>query len=234
MAPPSSRNLYKTLEPITAALIDRFLRGTIEILAAERRAPLAVRSAAEFRIRLMPGTKPRALSASLRTAGAAAASRTGTAIHEEALKRTLAARGLKATVPGTIATQTDAERWLASQAKDEAARPALIDAYRGQLRTVVDELSRRIAGRVSEIRTTLDQAGLDVLPAVTRSWPWQDWAHFFGVLVTCAMLSLGAPFWFNLLKNLMSLRPAVANLIEKRPTSAPALPATPATPTSSS
>jgi len=62
----------------------------------------------------------------------------------------------------------------------------------------------------------------------------QFWPHLFGVFVTAGLLTLGAPFWFNLLKNLMSLRPAVANLIEKRPTSAPALPATPATPPSSS
>jgi hypothetical protein len=62
----------------------------------------------------------------------------------------------------------------------------------------------------------------------------QFWPHLFGVLATAGLLTLGAPFWFNLLKNLMSLRPAVANLIEKRPTSAPALPATPATPPSSS
>jgi hypothetical protein len=62
----------------------------------------------------------------------------------------------------------------------------------------------------------------------------QFWPHLFGILVTAGLLTLGAPFWFNLLKNLMSLRPAVANLIEKRPTSAPALPTTPATPPSSS
>jgi hypothetical protein len=48
------------------------------------------------------------------------------------------------------------------------------------------------------------------------------------------LLALGAPFWFNLLKNLTSLRPALATLIEKRPTSAPALPAAPATPPSPS
>jgi hypothetical protein len=62
----------------------------------------------------------------------------------------------------------------------------------------------------------------------------QFWPHLFGVLATAGLLTLGAPFWFNLLKNLTSLRPAVANLIEKRPSSAPALPTTPATPPSSS
>jgi hypothetical protein len=58
--------------------------------------------------------------------------------------------------------------------------------------------------------------------------------HLFGVLVTAGLLTLGAPFWFNLLKNLMNLRPALATLIEKRPTSAPALPPAPATPPSPS
>jgi hypothetical protein len=31
-----------------------------------------------------------------------------------------------------------------------------------------------------------------------------------GVLATAALLSLGAPFWFNLLKSLTNLRPLVA------------------------
>jgi hypothetical protein len=59
-------------------------------------------------------------------------------------------------------------------------------------------------------------------------------SHLLGILATAGLLALGAPFWFNLLKNLTSLRPALANLIEKRPTSAPALPAAPATPPSAS
>jgi hypothetical protein len=50
----------------------------------------------------------------------------------------------------------------------------------------------------------------------------------FGLVLSVRRLTLGAPFWFNLLKNLMSLRPALASLVEKRPTSAPALPAAPA------
>jgi len=31
----------------------------------------------------------------------------------------------------------------------------------------------------------------------------QFWQHLFGVLATAGLLTLGAPFWFNLLKNLM-------------------------------
>jgi hypothetical protein len=38
-----------------------------------------------------------------------------------------------------------------------------------------------------------------------------DWRHFAGVLLSAALLSLGAPFWFNALKQLSSLRSIVAN-----------------------
>ena len=62
----------------------------------------------------------------------------------------------------------------------------------------------------------------------------QTWLHFFGIAVTMGLLTLGAPFWFNLLKNLMSLRPAIATLIERRPQSAPALPSAPEKPASGS
>lgn len=102
----------------------------------------------------------------------------------------------------------------------------------------------------ADLQKKLDEAGFDVAPRpFFGRWdkePTPKWAgclprplalfaaHFLGLLATAGLLALGAPFWFNLLKNLMSLRPAVANLIEKRPTSAPALPAAPATPPSPS
>ena len=100
------------------------------------------------------------------------------------------------------------------------------------------------------LQATLHDAGFDLVPKpFLGRWarePIPYWArncnphfahylrHLLGLLMTAGLLALGAPFWFNLLKNLMSLRPAVANLIEKRPQSAPALPAAPATPPSSS
>jgi hypothetical protein len=82
-------------------------------------------------------------------------------------------------------------------------------------------------------------AGFDIVPpGWFARWPKEGriwwFNHFFGLLLTAGLLTLGAPFWFNLLKNLTSLRPALANLIEKRPTSAPALPTAPATPPSPS
>lgn len=98
----------------------------------------------------------------------------------------------------------------------------------------------------TELQNQVGDAGFDLAPAsFLGRWDDEklpDWAsglcplvahflvHLLGVLMTAGLLALGAPFWFNLLKNLMSLRPAVAALIEKRPNSAPVLPTSPATP----
>lgn len=41
-----------------------------------------------------------------------------------------------------------------------------------------------------------------------------SWGHFVGILATAALLSLGAPFWFNTLKTLSNLRPILANKAE--------------------
>ncbi len=100
---------------------------------------------------------------------------------------------------------------------------------------------------VTTLKDDIEKTGFTLVPAGFMA-RWDDpqrasgfcsrlrqfWPHLFGVLATAGLLTLGALFWFNLLKNLMSLRPAVANLIEKRPTSAPALLTNPATPPSSS
>jgi hypothetical protein len=103
---------------------------------------------------------------------------------------------------------------------------------------------------LNDLRTKLEQAGFDLvpspllerwkkeaLPAWTKGWDpllAHYLIHLVGVLMTAGLLALGAPFWFNLLKNLMNLRPAVAALIEKRPQSAPALTTAPAAPPSTS
>jgi hypothetical protein len=90
----------------------------------------------------------------------------------------------------------------------------------------------------ADFKEKIDSTGFELLPrGWFARWPTEkSWwfNHLFGLALTAGLLTLGAPFWFNLLKNLMNLRPAVATLVEKRPTSAPALPATPSTPPSPS
>jgi hypothetical protein len=90
----------------------------------------------------------------------------------------------------------------------------------------------------ADLKEKIDSTGFELLPrGWFARWPAEKlwwFNHLFGLALSAGLLTLGAPFWFNLLKNLTNLRPAVATLVEKRPTSAPALPATPATPASPS
>jgi hypothetical protein len=90
----------------------------------------------------------------------------------------------------------------------------------------------------ADLTARIDSTGFELLPSGWFArWPTEKlwwFNHLFGLALSAGLLTLGAPVWFNLLKNLMSLRPAVASLVEKRPTSAPALPASPATPPSPS
>jgi hypothetical protein len=103
----------------------------------------------------------------------------------------------------------------------------------------VAALQETRARAFADLKEQMGNAGYDVVPrGWLGRWPNEGgiwwFNHLFGLLLSAGLLTLGAPFWFNLLKNLTSLRPALANLIEKRPTSAPALPAAPATPPSPS
>ena len=90
----------------------------------------------------------------------------------------------------------------------------------------------------ADLKANIDSTGFELLPSGWFArWPAEKFwwfNHLFGLALSVGLLTLGAPFWFNLLKNLMSLRPALASLVEKRPTSAPALPASPSSPPSPS
>lgn len=70
-----------------------------------------------------------------------------------------------------------------------------------------------LLGAVNRFQSALeDEFVVDLIPK-RFAWPWSSSARgsFLGTLVTGVFLSLGAPFWFNLLKNLSNLRPILAS-----------------------
>jgi hypothetical protein len=48
----------------------------------------------------------------------------------------------------------------------------------------------------------------------TGRWSWPA-RRLFGIILSACLLSLGAPFWFNVLKSLASLRTSLANEVDK-------------------
>src|SRR6185436_16874922 len=101
------------------------------------------------------------------------------------------------------------------------------------------------AQKLGDIKKGLDDAGFQLVPpdlgryypasAFTNDLlPWNAPGHFLGVTLTAALLSLGSPFWFNLLKSLVNLRSTVAQVEEtermQRQQAATASAPSPATP----
>jgi hypothetical protein len=102
---------------------------------------------------------------------------------------------------------------------------------------------RRLSDQALTVRGILGGTGFQLVPDPYHSWdvsPWWPtpvWAgvrfatvtnlirnvfsvrpanlHFWGILFSAGLLSLGAPFWFNALKTLSALKPAVANKEDK-------------------
>jgi hypothetical protein len=102
---------------------------------------------------------------------------------------------------------------------------------------VEDRLKK--TGDFNKVRAVLEDTGFQLLPASFYRWPssstmskisnglfgnfYDAWSvyssgictHLIGILISAALLSLGAPFWFNILKSLVSLRSLVADNITK-------------------
>ena len=77
---------------------------------------------------------------------------------------------------------------------------------------------RGLLQRANEIKASLDESTLTIF-AIGEPWGnywayWTDGMHILGMLMTVVFLSLGAPFWYNVLKQLSNLRPAIAQKVD--------------------
>jgi len=93
--------------------------------------------------------------------------------------------------------------------KYDTAEKSAIDAWYKERNDQLSKLTQDVAA-----------TGFDLLPkSLGHRWDSEGTyldsfpAHFLGMAITAGLLSLGAPYWYNLLKNLTSLRPAVTKLI---------------------
>ena len=104
-------------------------------------------------------------------------------------------------IPDGISTVQDAVGWLLNQ----TGVPATAD---GEFRKAIVSVLHDHADRINR---DLANAGIQILPI-----PYPGLLRFggprnlLGVLLAAAFLSLGAPFWYNTLKNLSNLRTVVA------------------------
>ncbi len=121
--------------------------------------------------------------------------------------KTRAAKALEAT-PG-FASREDAVSWLRTTLDGDPAADFLVAAYEQELDAQLVSDSDKMLDRSASLKRELARSELQLLP---EKWPgWEPTSRELpGLLIALVFLSLGAPFWYNTLKKLTSLRPLLA------------------------
>lgn len=114
------------------------------------------------------------------------------------------------TETSVITNRASATNWLATQCVLHGVTN--LSRWLGEYEALVPQATLRQAA--DHLHGLLDkQFALGVLGArgPGESWSAAIRGHWGGVLLSIVLLSLGAPFWFNLLRTLSNLRPTLAN-----------------------
>jgi hypothetical protein len=115
-------------------------------------------------------------------------------------------------VPSGFTDLAGGQQWLADQLKalnipnpDKWLREFEASVPQAALRSKADDFSSILKDKLHA------QIVPDPYPHPFYNYWTPSWMHFWGVLASAALLSMGAPFWFNTLKTLSNLRPVLAN-----------------------
>ena len=163
------------------------------------------------------------------------------AINQEALRRLRSSTNVTgienlAASPADLnfANNSSVDDWLKTQAStNHWNETGLLNTFHNLSQTVAKENYNRAGDQFADLTSTFSKTGFQLMPdpyprVFAEDWkfwspPWEwfsgEWSwpkrHLFGIIASAALLSLGAPFWFNLLKSMANLRPALANAIDK-------------------
>jgi hypothetical protein len=130
-------------------------------------------------------------------------------LYADAVNRALANANIQiAAKPQGIKTRDAGEAWIRQNVPDATQQDAALKAYPASVDLALGEFMKSRARNAADIQNILKASGIQL----TLGWPAGfNWKQLSGVLVSGALLSLGAPFWFNSLKALTNLRPIIAS-----------------------
>jgi len=130
---------------------------------------------------------------------------------EEAKAR--AAKALE-TRPG-FASREDAVIWLRATLDGDPALENLIASYEQEVNTDLTGDADKLIDHSASIKRELARTELQLIPGTWQGWKPAD-HELPGLLVALVFLCLGAPFCYNMLKSIASLRPLSVMKQEKR------------------
>jgi hypothetical protein len=130
-------------------------------------------------------------------------------LYTDAVNRALANANIQsATKPQGIRTRDAGVTWIRQNVLDTTQQNAVLNAYPAAVDQALGDFMKNRAGNARDIRNILRASGFQFTPG----WPnGFNWKQLSGVLISGALLSLGAPFWFNSLKAMTNLRPIIAS-----------------------
>lgn len=113
--------------------------------------------------------------------------------------------------PKSIKTEDEGNTWIKTNVTDATQQADALAAFGKEIVAGSKALIQQRAQDAAEVRSILTKASFDVVKVRWGTDNPPKLPDVPGILATAALLSLGAPFWFNLLKSLTNLRPIVAN-----------------------
>jgi hypothetical protein len=148
------------------------------------------------------------------------------AIHQESLKQLESSEGLKiGEPPDNLDTTAKAEQWLTNGlATTNLATDKLLNKFRQLVQDKSREKFNQAREQFANVTDAFAKSGFQLIPdpyPKSGNWSW-PFLHLLGILASAALLSLGAPFWFNMLKSFTNLRPMLSSEVDKNPKQLPA------------
>jgi hypothetical protein len=165
-------------------------------------APALERRADEVTAQACKYTASIALQSMAETADKAANQPGSDAVRAQRAQR---AKTLKS-APATLVEEAQGLKWLADQQ---------LSALEADFKTSLAAAPTVCLQRAEQQLRDLAGKELRALETVTVPLDALGWANLPGLLLSWVLLTLGAPFWFNLLKTMSSLRPLVASRADK-------------------
>jgi len=107
-----------------------------------------------------------------------------------------------------------ARDWIRLQIGDSLRAAPLLHEYNKLLDGVLREKIGHWVNVADSIRSDFNGARFTLIPKPYPSWKNISPREIVGMIMSSILLSLGAPFWYNLLKTLSNLRPRVAQIIQ--------------------
>ena len=121
-------------------------------------------------------------------------------------------------IPSAIRTESEGRAWLEVTFKGAQNLENLLEAFSQQFQVVSKRKLQEFANNANELKTELEESRLSFLTikqlSLNPASHLKGWLEWVGVLISAALLSLGAPFWFNALRNLSRLRPVLAGKVD--------------------